>query len=919
MKKHDSRRPGKGRWLAILGLAVLWLAPVAGAQTVRFDPLRHLDGYADVLISEYHDLYRLREFEQYEGHVLTDARLDQLRRAWRVERERVAAQLDHFRRHPEAYVLYRLERAMLVHPYFSRIQTKTFESHDPFVFLLEPPRTSRKGYDEMVVRAFGKALLEVRGLFEKDVVEPLGLERREGFAAFPVIVLAGSDEYRRYLRTLEAPALFFAQAHYDPKLRAVITYLEPRDDPGANPGLIRPVAHEIVHALRHAYSDPDRRPEPWIDEGLASYLSSQVIEGVHEGMPSDRLAVQALLETCADAGERATYLLDALELVGLWTYGQAYESMLLRASAEGLAAPDYQKALLALFGQAGIWAWYLNEADGGAQAGRFRAYLGASLHGRGGVGAFRQAFEGVTMEDLDARFQAFLTGSLDAWSEAVQPDRKVLEATFLLSDTVEAELRREVEERVDTLEALAPDHADPTIRYVTALRKASRGRFAAAAQEMQMILAYREESPFTARCRRELSRLNAFREERRRFLESLRDSGKKLNLAIGDRRLLATVLAVEETHVLLGRNKLGLDELELDAMDPLQLVKRMRKQKGFARSWIQAYPHVLLDTDRWESLLSGETSEGAVALLEDARRGDYREALRRSDAVETLVSLSTGGMPDDVASARRVLEAVRRLQDEFVDLDLVRVRRQPIIRIAYRAQSLLFDVEGLGDVIRGDVEDLGDGVYRLTYGFDDPAQGGDFTPERYLDAQRWKGSPTAQSSVDFHVADGALVGIGAICTRHELEFEGPQRVLMRYVFRTPEGAFDDRIRAVVGICDDGNESYVTCDMLGGITVADRDTSYLEEVQAQNQVYMDTEHEIEITHDGANRIRTSFDGQPAAEANCGPRLGGGLFLWANSEAPFEVVELVIEGRVSPASLRLLRTSWTEAKLADLGLR
>lgn len=911
-------RPRLFRWLA-LALALLFTGPLAAAQRTRFDPQRHLDGYAAVLISEYRDLYRLQEFERFEGHVLPDERLDELRQAWRVERERVAAQIEGFRRQPRTYVLYRLQREMLVHPAFSRITTHTFETHDPFLFLIQSPRTQREGYEEEIVESLGSDLQAAEALFREEFVEPLGLEQRQGHAAHPVIVLAGLDEYERYLRTLEGPALFFAQANYDAGLRAVVTYLEPDARPRRDVGLRRPVVHEAVLALLDAYASvEDRRPEPWIDEGLASYLSTRALFGEASQRPLDSLALEAMVEATSDPERRAGCLLDLAELATLHTYGQTYERMLRKAAAEGVGQPDYRTALLALYGQGATWVWFLCSAEEGALRKGLLAYLKDSLADRGGADAIRRAFDWIDLQELDRRYRALVVDTVLGWAEEATSSGSELEASFRLSDLTATLVRREAEERVDTIEALAPDRSEHAVQFAGALALARAGRFAAAAQEVQLLLAQHPDEPRAGRFRRELERMNAFRVERRRFLEHLLESDRKLNLMLDEGRLLASVLAVEDERVVLGDNRLHLDALELDAIDPVQLVKLMRSGKNeFPRDWIQAYPHVLQATGDAQRILEDESAEGAKALAVDVESGDYEQWFGLAEAVEILARLSEEALPERVEDARRALEDVRRLRERHGELDLVRVRKRALTQLAYRAQSLLFEEDGLNEVLHAKVERQPDGALRLTYDFDDPAQGQDFEPVSYLNGERWVGSPDPVDSQPFHVTDGVLAARGAACSRYLLDFEGSQLVRMRFLFRTPEGAFDNRIRALIGLCDDRAESTITCDMLGGLTVSDRGKSYRQQVEAQGSLFMDTEHTVEVVHDGGDKVRSTFDGQPAAEAMVGPRLSGSIFLWSNSECPFELVELVIEGRPTPASLRELRNEWVQQKMAALG--
>ena len=107
-------------------------------------------------------------------------------------------------------------------------------------------------------------------------------------------------------------------------------------------------------------------------------------------------------------------------------------------------------SLLALFGQAGTWAWFLNEEQDAIYAEGFRNYVGASLSDKGGVEAVRRAFKGTaSVEELNASYRAYLEQSGDAWRAANEPARGELEASFRLSGSTESNLKRQVEDYCD--------------------------------------------------------------------------------------------------------------------------------------------------------------------------------------------------------------------------------------------------------------------------------------------------------------------------------------------------------------------------------------------------------------------------------------------------------------------------------------
>ena len=56
-----------------------------------------------------------------------------------------------------------------------------------------------------------------------------------------------------------------------------------------------------------------------------------------------------------------------------------------------------------------------------------------------------------------------------------------------------------------------------------------------------------------------------------------------------------------------------------------------------------------------------------------------------------------------------------------------------------------------------------------------------------------------------------------------------------------------------------------------------------------------------------------------EAPCGPRKGGGLFLWFQSDVPVAITRLEIEGRLDASTRDAMRAEWVKSKLAGMGFK
>lgn len=136
---------------------------------------------------------------------------------------------------------------------------------------------------------------------------------------------------------------------------------------------------------------------------------------------------------------------------------------------------------------------------------------------------------------------------------------------------------------------------------------------------------------------RELARVEAWREERDRFLEHLVSSGEVLRLERPELR--ARVLAVEEGRLVLEDE--DVPSLELEELDPLSLARAMvARRTRFEAGWAAAYPLVVAGHEEAERALRGEDVQLRM-LAADLER-DYPRRAPDVLVCERVLELATG-------------------------------------------------------------------------------------------------------------------------------------------------------------------------------------------------------------------------------------------------------------------------------------
>jgi hypothetical protein len=286
-----------------------------------------------------------------------------------------------------------------------------------------------------------------------------------------------------------------------------------------------------------------------------------------------------------------------------------------------------------------------------------------------------------------------------------------------------------------------------------------------------------------------------------------------------------------------------------------------------------------------------------------------------------LESLAYRAVPEDWVAARALAAEVAEVAREHGETRALGGCREGLRELASAVWGVLYEQDGLPEILAGEVRRLDSGALRITYEFDNPEELGDFvaTPE-YLEARRGDRFelPADAKKVPLTIRGGNLEGQGALCYRHKLAFVTPT-VRYELLYGRTRGTGRQLANLLVGLCDDGKGSFIGCWDLFDLEVTDVAEHYARVAFAgsERSIKPAKAYKVELKHDG-RKVTLTVDGKKTREIACGPRQAGALFLWVHAEVPVAIKRLEIEGRLDPEGAEDARRAWIEGKLEQSGL-
>jgi hypothetical protein len=902
-------------------------AAMPSAQSVRFDKVRHLEGYEAVYYSEWSDLYRLEEFDLLEGKEVSLERLEELRRRWEQEVARVRSLLEELEADPPRKQRFRLERALDKHPYFARVETQLVLGRAPFLFVVQAPPKPDSGYVQRLTSEYAALLAPLVERYE-ELLGAAGLEQRADHPLIPICVLPTVGDLRNYARATQSVGHFRAHSLYDTKLGAAVIYESPFT-PARSPLRRRTEAlHAVGHVLQQAwYTGGANAPvESWLLEGLAVDLADElaVVPGAAGtagasgaiGPPAEELSLMA--RAAEDPAQRWANVRPVLELARVSNTVEIYGLLRSIALKDGRAEPDYDAATLAFLRQAALLVHYLRTGEEGGLRPVLVACLAAELTRKSTSAALVESLAPRTAEELDQGFLRWLVAEHRRALPNAAIDEAVVTGAALPNAAPKAGAAPEAKRGPPSaaaqppgppaVEPLDPAALAPAERFALALWEARRGR---AREALATFAELDHESELAERAARERRRLEAWIALRDGWLERLAQEGGDLRLERDGERVRARVAGLADGVLQLEERRAGAWSVPVAELDPYELARQI--DRGLAgeisAEWVRLYPYVLTGETQWKRLLDGDTPE-ARALVADGE-DDYPERLRLAHALGALVDLSRLAPPSTSAEARARLARIEALRADYGDLPALAERGALLADCARQAWFGVAEHEGLGSMLRGSCETVEEGRVRITYEFSDPAELEDFRASSYLAEMHGAYPRLGTDAEGLSVSEGALRGVGRGCLRHVAGFAAPLRVSWDVTYEAPAG--DSSVWFFnVGVCDDGERRFAWAVNIFHMEVWDGRVAQAGPSDSV-QIYNGAKYHAELVHDGT-KVELSSSDTSQAELPC-ERSSGGVFLWMHTDLPIVLDRLVIEAALDDAALAALRAAWVEERMAQ----
>lgn len=794
-----------------------------------------------------------------------------------------------------------LRQELAKHPFFMRLTYNVGADAGGFLLLVQTPKGVPPEFVQEVSDEYAPWLQELWEILEREYLWPVGLPRSRGSGPIPVWIADSQASFKNIARYGKAIGRHGDKALYYPQLRLVVAYKEasarkpvPAEDRAA---LLEELTHEVLRNYHQA--EGERPGDAWYTHGLASYLAAGAGADPKDlgNPPLDRAALDTFKGFLNDPEKREVYAMPLADLCRGINEKAILSIFRTRAMEFDVSLPTPETVDEAMYSQAVLWVDFLHRGADGKYRRALTDYLGPVLTGLGGPVPLAEALDVDDLATVDAEFLAYVEG-LAAGGKVPEPKEQV-------GGVVTPRLLVEPE----TLDAW----------MATGLIRARRGDVDGAIAHFQMALT--ELSGDTERVQRELERLETLRATRDSFLSSLVGAKTRLRAELPQGKLSSVVEKVEDGQVFLGKNSLKVETLAVNAIPIGDLADTMgNKVSEHGPAWVAPYCQLLAGEERWDRDLA-EDGEAEAALHADAA-AEWDTWMHFGEASDALHALARAPLPSTVDQATSLSEGISALMAEYGDVPAVEEKRGLLRGLASRSWSVVYDVQGLQDLVAGKVTSAGRDKVKITYLFDDEAEGEDFEKveggylaERHDELPAVKRTPGASR---FEVKKGALEGQGQTCFRHKLGFETP--ITIRYDLLYGRAKPDEQANFRLGLCDDGKENYIGALNVFDMEAIDLPTRMVELKMSEGDKKLNAvkAYRVEVHHDGTAKATMEVNGKPQNEVQVGARKSGQIFLWIHSDVPISLEKLEIEGRVSKAVMEAGRFEWVEAKLAGMNL-
>ncbi|MFT5050661.1 MAG: acylphosphatase [Chlamydiales bacterium] len=790
-----------------------------------------------------------------------------------------------------------LAEVLTKHALISRLTYELDFEPEGFILHIQHPRDGSPGHIATVSRIHGRAFGSMGRNMRGMLFDPLGVSEDLVQNVFVCSSEAAYTNAQRYGnpagRNLE-----FATTLTD--LGLVVTYLG--TDGVENPDAMYAALHEAAtHLLKAAR--PGREPiqDLWLFEGLATYFANSGARRLPPGLtpPPEPGVLAAMNAIFADPDGPKALLLSTRELLECKEADRIRAPYLRHASDNEVSFPSNDQSTSAFRAHSALLVQYLLHGEGARYRDGFRDYVKLAFENKGGADALASSIGAEDLDRFDEGFRVFLEratagGALDSLSEAMT---RALGAEGTQHPSI-------LPHPIDGSDWLAFAIGCARLGDLsTALLALEAGTQAASGDMLE-------------RMQRAQLRMGALRSTRDAYVESLVGTKTRLRVKVAGERLSAVVTSVADGVVQLGKNDQEWTQLELRKILPADIAENLgRHAAEFGPAWTLCYGLLLGDSRRWDKDLDEEDAD-AKTLAADAG-SEMRDLMEAGDAMARLAELARMPAPEGAEDAQALNAAITSLLEDCGELDAVRLRFEPLRNLSALAWTKLYEEQGLSAVLHGDVETLEDGRIRVKYNFKDKDQLEDFQDRGdYLaDHRTFEGKEPS-----LKIQKKALVGDGALCYEHLLGFEAPLTVKYTIQYgKTKKKNKDAQSNFIMGICDDGHESYVIAYNMFDLEAVDKQSKHVATVSAEGERKIDIkkDHELELDHDGESTVTFTHRGKEVETIDTGKRKAGSVFFWMNTQVPISILEFEIEGKVIDSALVRMQNEWVARQLDEMG--
>ncbi len=897
-------------------IAFAFLLPLQDMVVFRAE--RHLEGWDEITFSEYSRLYDFSPFEEWEGKRISARDLEALCTLWDKEIKRVDIEIQKIQEDPSAFLAFQLEKKFRFHSYFSQIDLVKDTSREPMIFFIQPPRQKTANYNQRIVDHFGPCLTKLMKEFREEFAMPMDLKIKGKRGAMGVAVLSRYAEYAGYLMESGGCVRSYDDgAAYSSSLPLVVTYESAIKKMGIDKS-----RSEVIYAgalsvmYDYCHNKTPKAGYYWLRRGLPRYLANHFADEACVLRDEEIRDYGIMLN---NTSLRPLFFVHVRDLVEIRSYEDLYEIAKRQAGSVAEKDPNWDGRLFEYFlKEAGLFVEFMLKEEGG----RHRTWLLQSL---------KAWSTGEELEDrvdlpwglVHKKFVAFLDNRL----KATVPQLCFSESMKDLLINTGLERRTDETDSSDVLDldfkpdALGRWEMDEDLAMIMALHEVTLGAFREGAGKIRDFLTTRHpDGEGKKRLEKELKRMEALLALRDFVLDDLQRGGKKkLRIEHKGNIHLGTVDSFDEDMVHLKPSRGSVVSLPIHVIDCNQVFKYIRGRKlKVKEGWVTAYAALLTGSKAWKIFCKGTGPEG------DALQADseyLKEYLALTVVYRLLNDLGRSQVPAGTEEGQALLDKICELLQTYGETPLVKSKKKLLLKFAAYAYWELFHKSGLAEAsgLHGKMEDLPDGVVRLSYTFDSPDELLDFKPVDYMDEERADFGDVTLSVEEsfFKVESGEMICRGQACRRLNFFLKAPMKIKYKVVFSSREVGKDFPAGwFVVGFCDDGYGNCIRSILDGGLIARHKKNGFYETDGFGGSYMGDTTYTIEIIHDGKT-VKSITDGALQATVPCGLLVSGGVFLWIHHDVFVDLKSFSVEGNPDPKYILQLRDEWVTRKVAELG--